>query len=135
MTQKQKELKAKLIKQIHISKKYQEFYRYNRDVYEDIVKKHFEVASSKDMSIEQLLHFCDWLNDKTKELATIKPTTATKKQLEAIKSLWGEVARDKSDDALRAFISRITKNNYLRVESISKKDAQKMIPVLKKMRR
>jgi len=134
LTAKQKAFKKKLIQKIHLSKKYKEFYKDNRDVYRDLIKKHFGADSSTDMNIEQLISFCDWMNDKIKALPVINKNSASSSQLEALKNLWREKARDKKDSALRAFIYRITKNNYLHIQNISKKDAQTMIAILKKMK-
>ena len=58
---------------------------------------------------------------------------ATQSQIYAIKSLWQRVANDKSDKALLFFIKRITKNLYLKIEYIKKREASKILIVLKKM--
>lgn len=58
---------------------------------------------------------------------------ATQSQIYAIKSLWQRVANDKSDRALLFFIKRITKNLYLKIEYIKKREASKTLIVLKKM--
>lgn len=134
MTAKQTKLKKSLIKGIHISKRYQEYYKNDRDTYEHILDDVFGVKSSKELDIDQLKAFVAWLNYKTDELRIDKrKSTATAAQIRKIKELWGTVARNPSDQALREFVHEITHNLYIHIEGISKKDAQKMIPVLKKM--
>ena len=134
MTTKQKAFKKRLIQKIHLSKKYKDFYKENKDIYYGLIKDHFGVDSSTEMNIEQLVVFCDWLNDRVKELPKVMLNSASDAQVSLITKLWGEKARDKSDKALRAFIYRLTKNNYLRIQSISKKDASVIIVALKNMK-
>jgi len=134
MTKSQIKFKADLIKQVHISKKYQSFFRDNKEEYQDKLFAHFGVRSSKDLNIEQLIALVDYLNYKTPELATIKDRSkdATERQLTVIRELGQVYATDKSEEATRNFIYRITKNRYLNLKSISKADATKCILALKK---
>jgi len=135
MTPKQKALKKSLIMKVHTSKLYNEVYRHDRELYEEMLQNHFGTTSSKKLDITQLMVLVDFLNRKRSVLPRIikNDTAASAAQMHTIKTLWGSVARDKSDDALRKFIHRITKNLYLHLENISKKDAQAVIVALKKM--
>ena len=54
-------------------------------------------------------------------------------QLKKIRELWHSVARTPTDEALRAFIYKITFKQYLHIDALTKTDAQKMIVVLMKM--
>jgi len=134
MTAKQKQFKRQLIMKVHTSKLYQEVYRHDRELYEEMLKNHFGKQSSKELDIDQLVALVDFLNGKKEQLPRmIKKDAASFSQVRMIKELWDKVARDKSDDALRAFMHRITKNLYLHTDKIGKKDAQKVIVALKKM--
>ena len=135
MSPKQIKLRKFLIKQIHISKRYQERYKDNRDEYEHILEDRYGVVSSKELSIDQLKAFVKWLNYETDKLEQNKKlSTATEPQIKKMRALWEEVARTPSDETLRAMITKITKKQYLHVDAISKKDAQTMIIVLTKMK-
>ncbi|MBE2984665.1 DUF1018 domain-containing protein [Campylobacter sp. RM9344] len=58
---------------------------------------------------------------------------ATRSQIYAIESIWQKVAKDTSERALIFFIKKVTKNLYLKVEHLKKKEASKVLIVLKKM--
>ena len=134
MTPKQAALKKSLIKGIHISKRYQEYYKNDREAYELILEDRYGVSSSKKLTIDQLKAFVKWLNYKTDELKQDKKkSTATEPQLHKIRELWHSVARTPTDEALRAFIYKITCKHYLHIDALTKTDAQKMIVVLEKM--
>jgi len=134
MTVLQKSLKSSLIKQVHISILYQQIYKHDRDMYEDLLLNHFGVSSSKELDIDQLMELVKFLNKKSDSLKVMmRKSDATPSQIRFIKDRWQKVAREKSEDALRAFIKRITKKSYLHIDSICKKDAQKIIIALKNM--
>jgi len=134
MTAKQKAFKRSLIKQVHLAAKYKEYFAYNREDYEDKLTEHFGASSSKDLNIEQLIALVKWLNYDLPELPVIKDRTkdATNRQISAILKLWDRYARDKSEEALRKFIEKITGNRYLHVDKLNKEDATKVILALKK---
>ena len=134
MTAKQKAFKQSLIKQVHLAAKYKEYFAHNREDYEDKLTEHFGASSSKDLNIEQLIALVKWLNYELPELPVIKDRTkdATDRQINAILKLWDHYARDKSENALRKFIQKITGNLYIYIDKLSKHDATKVILALKK---
>lgn len=133
MTDKQKSYKKSLIQQVHISPKYKEYYRENREDYLDKLLEHFGVKSSTEMSIKQLVALVKWLNYELPDLPIIRDRSrdATAAQLGLMRELWQHYARDTSEEALRGFVKRITKKLYLHLESVSKADATKCIIALK----
>jgi len=133
MTPKQKRLKASLIKALHISKRYQEYYKENRDAYKELLSEYFGVESSLELGIEELIGLVDWMNFKRDVLPMRKEPNCTKAQLVMMQGLWREVARNTSEEALLAFVQRIIHKRYLHLHMLSKTEAQKVIPVLKKM--
>jgi len=58
--------KHALVKAVHCSILWREFYREDRDVYEKMLLEHYGVRSSKDMDIPQLLDLLNYLNNKQK---------------------------------------------------------------------
>jgi len=133
MTPKQKAFRKELIKQIHIAPKYTAYFKENEEDYRDKLEEHFGKRSAKDLTIEQLVALRKWLNHDLPELPVTKDRSkdATKRQMTAIFGLWERYARDKSEKALRAFVTRITGNTYLHLEKMRKSDAQKVILALK----
>ncbi|RLC89877.1 MAG: hypothetical protein DRI37_02910 [Chloroflexi bacterium] len=133
MTVKQKAYKKSLIQQVHVSQKYQEYYKENKEDYRSKLQEHFGESSSKDMNIEQLLVLEKWLNYDLPDLPIIKDRSkdATEAQITLIHQLWDRYAKDTSQKALRAFIAKITKNTYLHLDKLSKADATKCILALK----
>lgn len=134
MTPDQKKFHVSLIKQLHISRRYKEYYKDNKDEYIELLQVHFKVESSKELSIDQLIVFVDYMNFKRRELPTYTNKICTKKQLETMKGLWQDFATLKTDEALLKFANRQAKKNYLHLHMISKSEAQKIIPVLKTMK-
>jgi hypothetical protein len=129
--------RAILVKQIHISKRWREYYKSNRDDYVDLLQTHFGVSSSKDMQIDQLVMLRDWMNFQLANLPIQKPKNemATPEQLSIIRSIWTNYANDASDTALLKFAKRIVGTQYLHLKSLPCKEAQKLIPVLLKMQK
>lgn len=133
MTPKQQMLHKMLIKQLHISKRYTEYYKHNKEEYKDMLEEFFGVRSSLDLRIEQLIDLVDYMNFKKASLVKSTPELCSKAQQVVIRELWGNIARDKSDEALLTFIQRVLKKRYLHLHMLTKKEAQVIIPVLKSM--
>ena len=133
MTKKQQLLHKSLVRQLHISKRYAAYYKLNKDEYVELLQTHFGKETSKDLSIEQLIDLVDYMNFKKEELKVYNATLSTKSQQDYIKELWDKYADDTSEKALLEFIYRQTQKRYLHLHMIGKKEAQKVIPVLKKM--
>lgn len=133
MTAKQKSYKKSLIQQVHLSAKYQAYYKENKEDYRAKLEEHFSERSSKDLNIAQLLVLLKWLNYDLPDMPVIKDRSkeATEAQISLIHSLWEAYAKDTSQSALRAFIAKITKNTYLHIDRLSKADATKCILALK----
>jgi len=136
MTPKQKQLHASLIKALHISRRYKEYYKENRDEYKELLSEHFGVESSKELGIDELIGLVEWMNFKLDVLPQQKAYHhCTQAQLRMMQGLWNSFARDSSEDALLEFVNRIIHKRYLHLHMLSKSEAQKVIPVLKKMQK
>ena len=134
MTHKQRAYQKSLIKQVHISSRYQNYYKENKDEYQDLLKDHFGVSSSKELSVSDLILLVDYLNFKSSELPSVPPPRdITKKQYEYMYGLWQSEARDKSDTALLNFVKRQTKRKINSLNKLSFEEAQKLIIALKAM--
>ena len=134
MTVKERSYHKALIKTLHISARYQNHYKENKDEYIELLQEHFGVNSSKEMSVSELLILVDYFNFKRDDLpekASLKDIT--KKQYEYIKGLWEEKARDKSDEALLSFVKRQTKRKINSLNKLNFEEAQKLIIALKAM--
>ncbi|WOE69113.1 phage protein GemA/Gp16 family protein [Hydrogenimonas thermophila] len=133
-TKAQLKLKKQLIKAVHVSKRYVNFFRENESEYRELLKKHFGVESSTKLTIEQLMMLIDYLNFKRDSLPIFNqnPQKATARQIEHLRGLWNRYAKDKSERALLWFLKRFEGVLPLRVEYVSKESAQKAIVALKK---
>lgn len=134
MTNKQKSYKARLIKAVHISTKYKEYFASHDDDYRAKLREHFWVTSSKELNITQLKVLVKWLMYEIPDLPIIKDRSEeiTEAQISLMLKLWDQYANDTSEQALRAFIYKVTKNRYLRVDKLSRGDATQCIVILKK---
>lgn len=140
MTQAQEHYQKKLIKSLHISRRYREYFKDEKEEYRELLQEHYGVDTSKKLTINQLITLVDYMNFKDVKLPTYKRrgdefgARATKPQLEMMKGLWNSFADNPTDTALLAFVNRQTKKTYLYVYMVSKTEAQKIIPVLQRMK-
>jgi hypothetical protein len=129
MTKKQEIYRKQLLAIIHTHP----FYKHAKqnDAWEEFLSA-WAVKSCAELKIKELTNLIAVMDGKDSP----KPVTtefATASQVYAIRSLWQRVANDTSDRALLFFVKRITKNLYLKVEYIKKKEASKTLIVLKNM--
>jgi len=135
MTPAQEKYKKALIKKIQISK---------RNVFLDdeerkqFMLSRFGIDSTTKMNIDQLkllLDFCNRNVDDIPMLNEVKDKELiTQAQLEKIRVTWKEKADNKSEEALLAFIQRITKYKLERIEDLLKGKATKVIVALENMK-
>ena len=133
MTPRQKVAKTSLIKQVHTSQRYRNYYRDNRDEYEALLQRSFGKQSSKALKVGELIMLVDYLNMKRSSLPEFKPTGASAPQLYKIEQLWSSKARDKSTEALLGFVARITSKSMKVLSELGKEDAVKVIVALEAM--
>lgn len=134
MTQKQKNAHASLIKQVHTSIRYQNYYRNEREEYVEMLNGAFGKDSSVALSVSELITLVDYLNMKRDTLPTFTPKQSTSAQVWKIMQLWEAKARDKSDAALLSFCKRIIKKEYETPNQMEFNEAQKVILALEKMK-
>ena len=109
------------------------FYKHAKqnDAWEEFLSA-WDVKSCAQLKIKELINLIAVMDGKDNPKSSTAEF-ATQSQIYAIKSLWQRVANDKSNKALLFFIKRITKNLYLKIEYIKKREASKILIVLKKM--
>lgn len=134
MTKKQKDAHAALIKQVHTSIRYQNYYRNEREEYVKMIEDSFGKKSSRDLSVSELIILVDYLNMRRESLPTFTPKQSTSAQVWKIMQLWEAKARDKSDAALLSFCKRIIKKEYETPNMMEFNEAQKVIFALEKMK-
>ncbi len=134
MTAKQKAYQTSLIKQVHVSKRYQNYYKENKEEYVALLETHFGASSSKKLSVSDLVLLVDYLNFKCDVLPEKeKSGQITQKQQAYIEALWKEKARDKSEKALLGFVKRQMKKETGGLDELKSEEAQKLIIALKSM--
>ena len=136
MTKKQELFHKSLVRAIHLSRRYKEYFKDERDEYLELLQEHFGVDSSTELSIEQLIVFVDYMNFKDVTLPTFRAKDnihCTQAQLSMMRGLWKDRAREPTDENLLKFIYRQEKKRYLHLHMLSKIEAQKIIPALKVM--
>ena len=90
MTDKQKRYKASLIRSIHCSAMYKNVYAPDRDLYEAMLSNRFNVKSSKDMSIQELLQLDSFMNKKDGLRLAPKKVYASQNQTNYIITVWAK---------------------------------------------
>ncbi len=102
--------------------------------YRDLLWARYKVESSKELNLKDLSDFANCLGFFPKK--AIKKDNekdgATQAQIQTILKAYKMVAEDKSELGLRKFIKRIVGRLPLYLESLSLKEAQKVIIGLKK---
>ncbi len=134
MTPKQKNAHASLIKGVHLSQRYQNYYHHNRDEYVEMLEAAFGKKSSVALSVSELIVLVDYMNMKPVVLPTFVPKSSTSSQIWKIMQTWDTKARDKSDVALLSFAKRIIKKEYETPNQMDFNEAQKVILALEKMK-
>jgi len=138
VTAKQEAYSKQLKMHIHTSVRYVNYYKDERKDYKNLLLTHFEVTSSTNLQIDQLIMLRDYMNYQRESLPIQKEpnaneTRVTTPQLSTIRSMWNNYAEDTSDEALLKFFNRKFKKRYLHLNVMRMDEAQKLIPILKKM--
>lgn len=145
MTFLQENFRKGLLRGIHRHYIYEGLYA--SGAWEDWLHIRFGVTSSKHLSIKELRYVLDIFNDKVEDELNIKPDLAgrtimqqstkdggiTLKQSAAIRSLWEQKARDKSDIALLNFVKKATGTLFISLEHLKKAEATKVLIALAKV--
>jgi len=140
MTLKQERYYKSLIKALHLSRRYKEYFKDEKDEYVELLQESFGVNSSTKLSINQLILFVDYMNFKDVVLPTYTKrdgefgATCTKPQLEMMRGLWNSFATTKTEEALLKFANRQAKKSYTKLHMVTLREAQKIIPVLETMK-
>ena len=105
--------------------------------YRDLLWERYKVESSKELSLQELKEFAKSLGfiPKRQIKGFYKEGNASKAQIQTMIGIYNEIAEVKSELGLRKFIQRIIGRLPLYLESLSIKEAQKVIIVLKKWQR
>ena len=130
MTDKQKRYKASLIRSIHCSAMYKNVYAPDRDLYEAMLSNRFNVKSSKDMSIEELLQLHSFMNKKDGLRLAPKKVYASQNQTNYIITVWRKNSRDKSLESLLKLATKILKKPISDLSKITKKEGSSLIAVV-----
>lgn len=132
MTKKQQIYRKILLKAIHVSPRYVNFYVSHRNEWEEFLWEHFGVKSSAKLNIDNLRELRAYMDFEKDSLNKINNNKITKNQLELLVSLWENYAQNKTKEALLKWIQNKFNVRYLKLEYISKKDASWIIGVLRK---
>lgn len=137
LTPKQQAYRKILLKQIHLSPRYVNFYKENRKEYEEMLSKHFGVVSAANLSINNLQELNNYLCLKKPTLDAQKEAQgyASSLQCKTIRVLWGSYATNKTDEAFLNWLGKRKKGYYMRIDLLPKSLASKMIAVLKTMQK
>jgi len=131
MTNKQKQTHASLVKGVHLSQRYQNYFKYNREEYTQMLVNAFGKNSSVALTIRELILLVDYCNLKLASLPTFILSRPSQQQVFKIGVLWEEKARDKSRDALEKFIFRVAKTT---LNGLTHEGAKKVLIALGKMK-
>lgn len=135
MTNKQQTYKKSLIQKIQIVK---------HNVFADdeerkeFMLSRFGVDSTTKLSIDELKLLLDFCNRNVSDIPMLKrdiekEDMITAEQIEKIRVVWNEKARDKSEEALMKFACKIAKYKASRIDDFKLREAQKIIIALEKM--
>ena len=135
MTQAQQTYKKSLIQKIQIVK-YNVFA--DDEERKEFMLSRFGVDSTTKLSIDELKLLLDFCNRNVSDIPMLnrdieKEDMITAEQIEKIRVVWNEKARDKSEEALLKFACKIAKYKASRIDDFKLREAQKIIIALEKM--
>ena len=135
MTTAQKNYKKQLIQKIQINKTNVFLDDEDRKAF---MLSRFGVQSTTKMSIDQLKLLLDFCYKKVSDVPMLQKVEGkeliTQAQKEKIRVLWRLKARDKSEDALLNFASKILKFNLTTLDDLLKGKATKIIVALNNLK-
>lgn len=145
MTFLQENFRKGLLRGIHQNHSYVQLHA--SGAWEDWLFVRFGVTSSKDLSIKELKHALNVLTYKIEDELNITPDLSgraimkqstkdggiTPKQISAIRSMWEQKARDKSDVAMLHFVKKATGTLFIALEHLKKAEATKVLIALAKV--
>ena len=133
MTAKQKAYRKSLLMAVHVSPKWRQYYKDDREAYEAALHRAFGVRSAANLTLTALDTWVQWLTGRIDTLPEYQPERITEPQIRKIREQWQAYARDQSDIALLRFVRRVSGGEiYLQVEQLSKQAATKTILALSK---
>ena len=134
MTPAQEKYKKSLIQKIQINKSN---VFYDEDERKEFMFSRFGVDSTTKLSIDQLKLLLDFCQRKVNDIPMLHTVEGkaliTQAQVEKIRTVWKEKARDKSEKALLIFASRVSGHKLERLEDLLKGKATKVIVALEKL--
>ena len=135
MTQSQQTYKKSLIQKIQIVKNN---VFVDDDMRKEFMKSRFGVDSTTKLSIDELKLLLDFCNRNVSDIPMLnrdieKEDMITTEQIEKIRVVWNEKARDKSEEALLKFACKIAKYKASRIDDFKLREAQKIIVALERM--
>jgi len=133
MTPKQQRIQKSLITQVHTSPRYKNYYKDNREAYEEMLYNAFGKRSSKTLHVTELIKLVSYLNMQTDALPIFTPKHCTPSQAWKITALWQEKARDKSEQALLNFCKRIVKRECESIATLRVDEAKKVLIALQNL--
>lgn len=133
MTPKQQQTHKSLITQVHTSTRYKNYYKDNREAYEELLYNAFGKRSSKALHVTELIKLVSYLNMQTDALPVFTPKHCTASQAWKITTLWEQKARDKSEHALLSFCKRIVKRECESIATLSVDEAKKVLIALQRL--
>ena len=135
MTNAQKTYKKQLIQKIQISK-HNVFI--DDEMRKEFMLSRFGVDSTTKLTIDELKLLLDFCNRKVSDIPMLHQIEhkelITQAQLEKIRVVWKEKARDKREEALLKFVQRVSRYELERLEDLLKGKATKSIVALVKMK-
>ena len=134
MTPSQEKYKKRLIQKIQIVK-HNVFT--DDEMRKEFMFSRFGVDSTTKLSIDELKLLLDFCNRNVGDIPMLHQIEdkelITQAQIEKIRVVWNEKARDKSEEALLNFVKRVSRYKIERLEDLLKGKATKVIVALEKL--
>lgn len=135
MTKAQQTYKKSLIQKIQIVK-HNVFI--DDEQRKEFMLSRFGVDTTTKLSIDELKLLLDFCNRNVSDIPILnrdieKEDMITAEQIEKIRVVWNEKARDKSEEALMKFACKIAKYKASRIDDFKLREAQKVIVALERM--
>ncbi len=121
--------RIRLLAQVHLSRKYSEYYAIYEADYRAMLERYFNVSHVADLTIDELEALAAFLNDGT--LVPVVPGTAA--QLAYLRDCWRRKTQQPEEPGIRQWCYKLFGIIPLRLESLSKQQLNCLINAINRI--
>ena len=131
MTTKQRNYQISLLRRLHLSPRYVNFYKDDQIAYRHFLKKQLGVESSKELKIDILRELVAYFEFEQDKAPTNK---ASSQQIDFLKHLWSNNATNKDFDTLLTLLKNKVNPLLKSISDLTPKECKQAIGIVSKLK-